>query len=61
LLALRYRYGGFAYPPGILYGVFAGEIKENRILRGILYKQIEAYSDIQDYAAKTNERWKILM
>ena len=61
MLALRYRYGGFTYPPGILDRVFAGERKENRILRGILYKQIKAYSDIQDYAGKTNERWKILM
>ena len=37
LLALRYRYGGFAYPPGILEAVFTREIKEKRILGSILY------------------------
>jgi hypothetical protein len=31
------RYGGFEYPPGILVAVFSGELKENRILSGILY------------------------
>jgi hypothetical protein len=37
LLALRYRYGGFAYPPGILEAVFNSRVKEKRILGGILY------------------------
>jgi hypothetical protein len=36
LLALRYRYGGFAYPPGILIAVFNCKTKRKRILRGIL-------------------------
>ncbi len=40
LLALRYRYGGFAYPPGILEAVFNREINEKRILGSILYIQI---------------------
>lgn len=40
LLALRYRYGGFAYPPGILEAVFNCELKEKRILGSILYIQI---------------------
>ena len=34
------RYGGFAYPPGILEAVFSGELKENRIPSGILYTGI---------------------
>ncbi len=40
LLALRYRYGGFAYPPGILEAVFTHKIKEKRILGSILYNWI---------------------
>ncbi|PAW92709.1 hypothetical protein CKK33_04040 [Mucilaginibacter sp. MD40] len=36
LLALRYRYGGFSYPPGILTAVFNTKTKGKRILFGIL-------------------------
>ena len=36
----RYRYGGFAYPPGILEAVFNGGIKEKRILGSISYNWI---------------------
>ena len=42
LLALRYRYGGFAYPPGILEVVFNHETKEKRILGSIPYNWITA-------------------
>jgi hypothetical protein len=38
---------GFAYPPGILYRVFTGKRKENRILGSILYRYIKAYRSIQ--------------
>ena len=46
------RYGGFAYPPGILYRVFTGKRKEKRIPGGILYNQINTYTDIRYYASK---------
>lgn len=40
LLALRYRYGGFAYPPGILEVVFTHKLKEKRILGSMPYNWI---------------------
>jgi hypothetical protein len=40
LLAVRYRYGGFAYPPGILEAVFTHKLKEKRILGSIPYNWI---------------------
>ena len=49
---------GFAYPPGILYRVFTGKRKENRIPGGILYSQIEVYKALYQQKIK---RWKILI
>jgi len=46
------RYGGFAYPPGILYRVFTGKKEEYRIPGGILYRYLKAYRSIQPYANK---------
>lgn len=40
------RYGGLAYPPGILDRLFTGKRKEKRIPGGILYKQLKAYTAI---------------
>lgn len=40
------RYGGFAYPPGILDRVFTGKRKEKRIPGGILYKKLKGYTAI---------------
>nr|WP_294790074.1 hypothetical protein [uncultured Mucilaginibacter sp.] len=41
------RYGGFAYPPGILSAFFKCEIKENRILGSIrsswIIVQLDSY------------------
>jgi len=59
LLALRYRYGGFAYPPGILYPAGRLVAMENRILWGILCHWISNKS-INIYQHPNTASWKTL-
>jgi hypothetical protein len=46
------RYGGFAYPPGILVVVFSREIKEIRILSSIRNNKFTDYIDETAYSPK---------